>query len=134
MAKQDARLAEVAAQHYCHVVLDCTITRRAIRTRFQKVDLFGCDVMGRREDGSCVWIQVTAGKSANVAQRRRKLEAIPWNVLDDVRLLELRRPERGIYTFRVHRYVDNEWIVDPGIFWIPRSWFKAYRPDEKVKP
>ena len=134
MAKQDARLAEVAAQHYCHVVLDCTITRRAIRTRFQKVDLFGCDVMGRREDGSCVWIQVTAGKSCNVAQRRRKLEAIPWNVFDDVRLLEFRR-DGSSYGFRVHQLFNNKvWTVRDMLEPVPRSWFKAYRPDEKVKP
>jgi hypothetical protein len=72
-----------------------------------------------------VWIQVTAGKSANVAQRRRKIEAIPWGVFDDVRLLEFRK---GLtHWFRVHRYVDKEWVVDEGCT-VPRSWFKAYRP------
>ncbi len=145
MSKQDRIHAEHAAEWFARKCLDCVHTRRAIRTRFQKVDLFGADVAGIRQDGTKVWIQSTATKdgsagtnSGNVWARKKKLEAIAWGPTDTVLMVEMCRDKvsRGFrYFFRVQQY-DAErlvWVLpEVHTFSIPREWFKAWKPEEKA--
>lgn len=131
--------AERAAVHYCHEEMKCVITRRAIRTKFQSVDFFAADVVGKRADGSHVYVQVTAGGASAVTARRRKLEVIPWHATDKVQLLQLIQTEdpangkRKLWFFRVHIYAGDvlsgvrlrHWTTMVQAVPVPREWFKA---------
>lgn len=132
VAKSKRPEAERAAEWAMHLVLGCTHTRRALRTPFNKVDLFGADAIGIRPDGSKCFVQVTAGQSSAVTARRRKLERYPWAVDDYVaiwQLVEAPASGRGKdWRFDVHVYRCTSgtwsWTHDPG-FDIDKSWFKA---------
>lgn len=143
--------AERAAEWYAREVLGCVITRRAVRTQWQAVDFFGSDVVGKLEDGSHAYIQATAGQSASIAARRRKLEAIPWLDSDIVQVVQLRWTEdpanarRKLWFFRVHEYAfgladmgvpeDPDCDRDAGRWWtvideavpVPRYWFTVWK-------
>ncbi len=104
------REAEVAAENYW-IDQGC-LTRRALRTKWARVDFFGADVIGK-DATSTVWCQVTtAQRTESVRRRRRRLEEIPWLASDRVFLFELEmrpnpvRRSRIDYFFRVHEYVD----------------------------
>lgn len=138
LAKGRRADAERAAEHALVHHWGCKHTRRAIKTQFQSVDFFGSDVVGKREDGSHVYCQVTAGQQAEtVRRRRRKLDYFPWHGSDTVLLLQLKeradkRPK--IYYFRIHTPdLGTGWDVI-GELLVPREWFKKYRdppPDEE---
>ena len=133
--------AERASEWYAHEIEGCVITRRAVASRFHKVDFFGADVMGFRKNGEKVFIQVTAGQSQAVSARRKKLEKTPWHPTDTVLLLQLRSTEdpanarRKLWFFRVHRYYTNSkidgpvkvWSTDPEACVVPKEWFRAYK-------
>jgi hypothetical protein len=133
----DASNAERAAEHFAREVLGCVQTRRAVRTRFQKVDFFGCDLMGRREDGSSVWIQVTASRegsagknSGNVWSRKRKIETVPWREDDTVLMLEMVREKNGRswdYHFRGQQLREHAMWFQKEPIPVPKRWFKAWR-------
>jgi hypothetical protein len=133
-AKSKRADAERAAEWYAREILGCVITRRALRMRFQKVDFFACDVVGKRSDGTHVYIQVTAGQAQAVTARRRKLEKIPWHETDHLELLQLIQTEdpanarRKIWYFRVH-YMNAamQWSTKERAVTVPRDWFRAYR-------
>lgn len=146
-AKKKRGEAERAGEHYCLEKKDCIITRRAIRTQFQSVDFFASDIVGKRSDGSHVYVQVTAGQSTAVSARRKKLEQYPWHQTDTVELLQLvQTPDpanarRTKYFFRVHEYrllpgkgsggfgTDNKsarrWTTADIAIDVPDAWFKA---------
>lgn len=151
-AKSKRGDAERAAEHYCHDQMKCVITRRAVRTKWQKQDFFGCDVIGKRADGVHVYVQVTAGQHSAVTARRRKLEDIPWHKTDIVHLLQLVQTEdpanarRKLWFFRLHMYVPDScfcedryplqdfllgkkrvWKTEENAIPVPREWFKAYK-------
>ena len=136
-AKNKRGDAERATEWYAHKELGCIITRRAIRTKFHKVDFFAADVVGKMADGSHVYIQTTAGQHSAVTSRRRKLEKIPWHSSDLVLLLQLIQTEdpanarKKLWFFRVHRlqrYLDDFlWLTDEKAIEIPREWFRAYK-------
>lgn len=103
------REAEVAAENYW-IGQGC-VTRRALRTKWARVDFFGADVIAKDTD-STVWCQVTtAQRTESVRRRRRRLEEVPWLPSDRVFLFELEmrpnpvRRSRIDYFFRVHQYV-----------------------------
>ena len=128
-AKDDWAKAERAAEHWL-LAHGCVATRRAVRNRFHPGDFFGCDVIGRLRNGATHWVQVTTGSSENVAQRRRKIEILPWIYSDIVQLLEMRSEKNGrsiLYRFRVHEYRDGKWVVHFDDREIPRVWFKAVK-------
>lgn len=137
VAKAKAREAEVAAEHYLVSTCGCVETRRTIRARFQKVDFWYCDVVGKTKDGAHYYVQVTTGSYANVSQRRRKLETIPWHKSDTVILLHLvSNPDpdnkrRKLWQFRVHFYLhqEEEWRVETERVVVPREWFKTIPKD-----
>ena len=126
--------AERAAEWYAHEVMECEITRRACRTKWQSVDMFCADVVGKRSDGSHVYIQATAGQSEAVRTRRRKLENIPWHFTDTVLLLQLvhtidpGNARRKLWWFRVHRLdtYNIVWWID-GYSPVPKTWFKSIK-------
>jgi hypothetical protein len=115
--------------------IGCVVTRKAIRTQWQSVDYFCSDVVGKKVDGSHVYIQVTAGQAEAVRQRRRKLEDIPWHNTDTVLLLQLVQtpdPANGkktLWFFRVHGYkiylsrVNRVWQTDDQAVPVPKEWF-----------
>lgn len=114
----------------------CVITRRARRTKFAAVDFFASDVMGKRADGSMVFVQATAGQDSAVTARRRKLEAIPWAPHDRVFVLQLRGSQdpanrrRLVYHFRVMEYTRKQGWIRGWHTWrkaheVQREWFKA---------
>lgn len=125
--------AEYAAEWYARETLGCVLTRRPVRTKWQAVDFFGADVLGKLGDGSTAWVQVTAGDHSCVSERRRKLEGVPWNSLDIVRLLQLRSTEdpangrRRLWWFRVHLFESGVWSTLPDAVAVPNEWFKAWR-------
>jgi hypothetical protein len=135
--------AERAGEWYAHEIEGCVISVRAVRTMYQRQDLFASDIMGKRSDGTGVYIQVTAGQDSAVTQRRRKLEAIPWLRSDTVLLLQLRQTEdpanarRKLWFFRVHVYeIPNKfgdkwkWRTLSMAVDVPKEWFKAYKNRE----
>ena len=134
--KNKRREAECAAEWYAHEDHFCVLTRRAVRTQWQKVDFFGADVVGKTASGQHVYLQVTAGQSSAVTARRRKLEAIPWHKTDTVELLQLIQTEdpanarRKLWWFRVHRFAApaggaRVWETDEEAVRVPREWFRA---------
>jgi len=130
--------AERAAEWYAIEILNALVTRRAVKSRFQKMDFFGADVMGKRADGSMIFIQATAGQHAAVTKRRRKLEEIPWNKDDTVELVQLTNTpdpanaRKKLWFFRVHVYFLAEmkgfrqWITLEKAVPVPKLWFKSY--------
>lgn len=143
--KGKRREAEVACEHYCLKKMDCIITRRAIKTQWQSVDFFGSDVVGKRADGSHVYVQVTAGQSKAVNERKKKLEAFPWHKTDTVQLLQLvQTPDpanarRTKYFFRVYDYanierstmpqiesiLERQWRTREVAIDVPGEWFRS---------
>jgi len=128
--------AERAAQWYVHEVHFCVISRKAIRTKWQKVDFFACDVVGKAPSGKHVYVQVTTGQSSAVSVRRRKLEQIPWHPTDAVDLIQLihtldpNDARKKRWWFKVHRYEptangSRRWVTDDELVPVPSSWFKT---------
>ena len=139
VSKSMRPLAEKASEHYLYHVCGCDIPqiRRAIRTKWQSVDFWACDVMGRTREGRCFFAQVTAGQSEAVRSRRRKLEKISWNAFDTVFVLQLveqpnpANQRKKDFFFRVHRLFGTIWFVDSVAYPIPRGWFVKLK---EVKP
>ena len=133
IAKSKRPEAERAAEWVCMELLGCTHTRRALRTKFAKVDFFGCDVIGVRADGRRVWVQVTAGQVAAVLTRRKKLEAYPWHPTDQVFVWQLverqdiANPSSKEWFFRVWEYQYGTWTDNRKPIKIDKKWFKAYK-------
>lgn len=131
-SKQDRSRAEIAAEHLARE-LGAVATVRAVRTKWQRVDLFGADVLGMTGKGTIIAIQATAGESAAVTARRRKLERYPWHVTSEVLIAQLRaQPDpnnrrRLQHWFRVHEYARNTgtWELWDQAIRVPREWFKA---------
>ncbi len=128
--------AERASEWYAREVCGCIITRRAIQTQWQSVDFFACDCVGKRSDGSHVYIQATAGQNEAVRVRRRKLDVVPWHKSDTVLLLQLVQTEdpanarRKKFFFRVHfRDVAGPWSVLEEAQMVPKEWFKAWKEE-----
>lgn len=147
MSKPNAKTkradAERACEWYAREILGCVQTRRAVRTKWQKVDFFGADVMGKCENGSTVYIQATAGQDAAVSTRRRKLEIIPWHyteTVEVVRLIQTIDPanaRRKLWFFRVHVYSialggynNRGWITQSAAIPIPPHWFKKWKGED----
>ena len=132
-------LAEIATVHYAREIHGCIVTRRAVRTKWQAVDFFGSDIVGKKSDGSHIYIQTTAGQYAAVTARRRKLEKIPWHPTDTVELLQLiqtidpANARKKLWFFRVHCYKRlgtlylRQWHTEEKAVPVPREWFKAWK-------
>lgn len=123
------REAEVAAENYW--LGEGFTTRRALRTKFAKVDFFGADVLGK-SGWSTIFCQVTKGK--NPGSKRRKLEKPEgiWLETDRRLVFELRTLPNPVnrsvhdYYFRVHELLKNDkWIIWPEPIKVPRDWFKV---------
>ena len=137
--KSKYREAEVAAEHYAYEVLGCVRTVRAVRTKYQRQDMFASDVLGRRADGTLCAIQVTAGLDPAVSARKRKLEKEIWHEADTVLLLQLyweQNPtkKRGkLWYFKIWEYVFYDYTfrgwVHISDHAVPQSWFKLYQQD-----
>lgn len=137
--------AERAAEHYLLVNQKCVITRRMIKTRFNDVDFFAADVVGKMKDGTTIYVQVTAGQADAVLKRKKKLEAIPWNTYEVVLMLQLVKTDdpmntrKSVYYFKVWEYYNEHehertWALHPEAVKVPKEWFEAYRsPEEKLK-
>jgi hypothetical protein len=128
IAKSYRSAAERAAEWYAVEIESCIVTRRAIRSQWQSVDFFGSDVVGKKQDGSHVYIQVTTGQAPAVSVRKKKLTAYPWHLTDTVLMLQMVElpPEkrRKQYGFNIWRY-DHSWAKDEEQFLIPREWFST---------
>jgi len=137
VAKSKRPEAERAAEHYLYNIFRCLPEQiiRAVRTRFQRQDLWASDVMGRDLAGRCYFAQATAGGDEAVRTRRRKLEKICWNEFDNVMLLQLvetinpANARRKLFFFRVHCYnrLSKKWVVDETAHPVPKEWFKKLR-------
>ena len=141
-AKHRHKDAERAAEWFAREHQGCVVTVRAVKTQWQRQDLFACDCLGKRADGSLVCIQVTAGDSSNASPRRRKLEAIPWGPQDTVLLLQLTsnpnpaNRRKMQWYFRVQRYECAEWgkwywTIEPEAVAVPAAWFRAYSSEPR---
>lgn len=142
IAKSRRNDAERAAEHYLYEVCNCDPfqIRRAVKTKYQAVDFWGCDVMGRNLMGKCFYAQVTTGKTEAVRIRRRKLEKISWNENDTVLVLQMvvqpdpANNRRKAYYFRIHIYKHKikKWDVKLTAYPIPRKWFKKLKIEIKA--
>ena len=134
MNRDDRMRAERASVSFCHS-LEYFVTRRAVRARFQSVDMFYADVMAKNEQGQMIWIQTTAGGNQACFSRRKKLETIPWQETDQVFVTQLRKERKGnkfVYYFRVYEFAESDEDGEGRIWWtwnelveVPRSWFKT---------
>lgn len=137
LAKSRRSDAERAAEWYLYKICNCLphTIRRAIRAKFQAVDFWHCDVMGRASNGLCFYAQATTGKVEAVRQRRRKLEKIPWNMYDNVMVLQMvelpdpANQRKKKFYFRIHALnkATLTWNVGDNAEPIPREWFKKLR-------
>jgi hypothetical protein len=140
VAKSKRPQAERAAEWALRASFGCVATRRALRTKFAKVDFFACDVIGLCSNGVKWWVQVTAGQTAAVLVRRKKIEEYAWHELDCIAVWQLveradvANPRRKAWFFRVWRYYPHlaSWCEDSPIP-VLSSWFKAYREDSEAK-
>ena len=140
IAKKHRADAERAAEHYLHEHYGCTHTVRAVRTQWQRQDLFASDVIGKDGGGDMVFAQVTCGRTEAVRSRRRKLEAIPWSTTDRVLVLQLVEREnpanarRKDFYFREHvfdhKYELKAWYVEADAVPVPRRWFRAWKAED----
>ena len=131
--------AERAGEHYLYNHYGCFPEQiiRAVRTMYQRQDLWASDVMGRDSNGKCYFAQVTAGQDEAVRVRRRKLEKINWNTFDHVMLLQVvetidpANARKKLFFFRVHNYDhgNNVWSVEDTAEPVPRAWFKKLREE-----
>ena len=139
-AKSRRMDAERAAEHYAHDI-GCLVTCRAVRNKFQRQDLFASDVIGKRWDGTMVYLQATAGQDSAVTARRRKLEKIPWHYDDLVlicRLIQEQDPDnkrKKNWFFRVHRFHPmlsgkKRWSTYETDTPVPREWFRAFKEED----
>ena len=124
------REAEVAAEHFLKEHFYCTHIYRAIRTKYHRVDIMACDVVGKTVSGLTYWVQVTTGGMNAVNQRKRKLKEIPWNGHDRVLMFQLKEGKDGrkkIWGFRVWEYKNwvDEWREWPSLIEVPRKWFRV---------
>lgn len=138
IAKSKRPQAERAAEWALREEFGCVATRRALRTKFAKVDFFACDVIGVRQDGSRVWVQVTAGQVGAVLVRRRKIEVYPWHPSDTVVVWQLveradvANPRKKEWFFRQWEYGlvgsnRREWGEPHQPIPVRRHWFKAFK-------
>ena len=140
VAKSKRPEAERAAENYLFHICGCDPFQiiRAVRTQWQREDLWASDVMGRDVDGRCFYAQATAGQNEAVRARRRKLERISWNLYDTVMVLQLVESQdpannrRKQWWFRVHRYDHKQgvWGVDSEAAPVPKEWFRKLRIEE----
>lgn len=139
MPKKNAKTkradAERAAEWVAHEIFHCVVTCRSVRTQWQRQDMFSSDVIGKKRNGSMVFIQATAGGNQAVSVRRKKLEKIPWQETDYVYVLQLIQTEdpanarKKLWFFRQYYYhqYSNEWIQLTDAITVPKEWFKAYK-------
>ncbi len=133
IAKSHRPEAERAVEWALIANYECVHTRRALRTKFAKVDFFAADAIGLRADGTKCFIQVTAGQAGAVAERRKKLEQYPWHPTDTVEVWQLTsrpsltRANLMDWFFRVWKYVDKKWDGGSNVMPVPKAWFKAYK-------
>lgn len=137
LPKEYRAKAEIAAAHYAKEVESCYVTRKAAKSQFQQVDFFAADVMGKRENGSTVYIQVTCGNNQKVKERMHKLEQHAWNGYEDVIMLQLNRKKESrsfVYYFSIWRYVPTysqnyppprHWTKFYEGYDVPKAWFKS---------
>lgn len=142
------REAEVATENYWKSK-GAVKTRRPVRTKWQKVDFLGADVLAVMRDGSKSWTQTTTSqRPEHVRERRRALEETPWASTDRVYVFEVEeRP--GVVNkrkvdryFRVHEYRVSlapevvsrilskvqgvrEWVVLSDPIPIPDEWLRV---------
>lgn len=132
MSKQDRKYAELATEWMLIEVFGCKHTRRALRTKFAKVDFWASDVMGMNIQGEKFFVQATAGQDSAVSQRRTKLSKYSWHFTDRVMVAVLRKKKVGRsneYYFILHQFDPIGLGWENSIKQIPvkREWFKAYK-------
>ena len=144
VAKSKRPEAERATEHALVELFDCVATRRALRTKFAKVDFFAADVIGVRPTGERLWVQVTAGQIGAVRARRLKLEAYPWHPSDRVFVWQLtfrqsvRRPNAKDWFFRVWEYAPSwedgkrDWTDKCDPITVPTRWFKVLHSESSA--
>ena len=146
VAKSKRPEAERAAEHFMQSEggFGCFATRRALRTKFAKVDFFAADIIGVCDRGFRYWVQVTAGQASAARIRRRKLEKYPWHPSDRVLLFQLTHTEDPMHrarkkwwfrTFELVREGKDQVLRKKWITWtdpipVPPEWFKAYKEKE----
>lgn len=138
IAKSKRPQAERAAEWVLRKHWGCVVTRRAVQTKWQKVDFFGADVVGKRKNGTYVYAQVTVGKVEAVRVRRRKIEQIPWSKSDSVFLLQLVEradpvnARRKQWFFRIH-FLRHKgvWMAVESVIPVENKWFKAWKEEDK---
>ncbi len=126
------KLAELAAENYAHDIMGCIRTVKAVMTQWQRQDMFSCDVLGKRADGSLVALQVTASEFHQaVDSRKRKIEKEFWHISDTVQILQMVQAEK-VWRFKVYEYCHKlqvkAWLTGNDFIPIPKHWFKKFKP------
>lgn len=153
-AKVDILNAERAIEHWMRKN-GCVYTRRAIKAKWQKQDIFGGDCVGKDAAGRLWVVQATTGDEKRVWLRKKTLEKIPWALTDFVAVAQLRpqldpvHRRKTQYFFRIIEYRVNyretaktqmetgdivrEWVVWTDPIEVPPDWCRAYKP-KKNRP
>ena len=148
VAKSKRPQAERAAEWGAVEALGCQHTRRALRTKYARVDFYAADILGCTWGGAKIYIQVTAGQLGAVIERRKKLEAYPWHPSERVFVWQLverqdvANPRKKNWFFRVWEYAPGQgaekwaraWREWPDAIAVPSKWFRAYHKGEHELP
>lgn len=127
IAKSMRPKAEIAA---LNILKDwgCTHFVKAIKTKFQSVDMFACDIMAKSK-GSTFFVQVTTGGYEAVRTRKKKLETIPWLESDVVYVFQL--VDTGTRMGRSKVWVFNRLQLCPRLGWVEREQIRIDNSDFK---
>lgn len=127
IAKTMRPKAEIAA---LNILKDfgCTHFVKAIVTKFQKVDMFACDIMAKSANET-FFVQVTTGGYEAVRVRKKKLEAIPWLDTDKVFMFQL--IDTGTRIGRSKVWVFNRWQLCKHLGWVEREQIRIDNSDFK---
>ena len=136
IAKSHRNEAENAAVWLAYEKLKAVKHVKAIRSQWQRIDIFASDVIMKEKNGRVTYIQVTTGQNSAVNTRKKKMEDIPWTKDETVLLIQMKERKDPInerrkeFIFKIWEYKLNNnkrnWKVWPEAIIIPREWFKSY--------
>jgi hypothetical protein len=137
-SKDLRRKAELAAVNWCYEENGCVSHVRAVRTQWQRQDLFGADIIARDANGRDTFIQVTTGGHSAISSRKNKIKKHPWAPDARVAIFQLfvlpdpNNLRRNKYYFKQYWFFpeSGEWSTDELVIEIKNEWLKTINREE----
>ena len=131
MGDKWSQVAERLGEWWLVEIKKAVVLARSVSTKYQRVDLFGLDLLGKTKNGRWVGCQVTTGGYEATRQRKRKLEKIPWFVTDRIYLLKVKKERVGrgvVYVLEAQKLdpLTGEWSHGR-VVRVPRQEFLKWR-------